>query len=160
MRGVQLIKNQLEKIDKKILSALLKDGRRKFTEIAQENNVSTSKIKKHYYKLKKNGIIQKETTHVNSKKLGYYGHMSLYINVKFNQEEIFMNYARKIRGATTYHVKLNENYNVHVLIPIKHVDEIEKNTQLIKDHPVVISFKSNIWTQIESFPENLSILSV
>jgi DNA-binding Lrp family transcriptional regulator len=136
----------------------LKDGRKKFTDIAKDCNAKVSKIKKHYYKLKKTGVIIKSTTYVNQKKLGYHGHLSVYVNVKFNEEERFMKYARKIRGASTYHVKLNGNYNVHVLIPIRNMNEIEDKTQKIKDHPTVISFRANIWTQVETFPENLSVL--
>ena len=139
--------------------ALLKDSRQKFTDIAETCNVSTSNVKKRYNKLKKSGIIKSSTVIVNAKKLGYQGHLSLYVNVKFNEEKKFMDYVRKIRGATTYHVELNENYNVHVLMPIKNMDEIEVRKQQIKDHPTVISMKANLWTQIEIFPENLSMLN-
>lgn len=160
MRSVKLIQNQLDKIDKEILVALLKDSRKKFTEIAKNCNVSTSNIKKRYSKLKKTGIIKSSTAIVNAKKLGYQGNLSLYVSVRFKEEKKFMDYVRKIKGATTYHVELNENYNVHVLMPVKDMDEIEVRKQQIKNHPSVISLTANIWTQIEIFPENLSLLSV
>ena len=159
LRSVKLIQNQLDEIDKEILRALLKDSRQKFTDIAEKCNVSTSNIKKRYSKLKRSGIIRNSTVIVNAKKLGYQGSLSLYVNVKFNEEEKFMDYVRKIRGATTYNVELNENYNVHVLMPVKDMDEIEARKQQIKNHPSVISLKANIWTQIEIFPDNLSTLN-
>ena len=152
------IQDQLDDLDKKILFVLLKDGRRKFTEIAEECNVTTSKIKKHYYKLKKNGIIKSTIIHVNQKEIGYPAHLSVCVNVKVGEEERFMKYVRKIKGATAYPEKLNGKYNVGVLIPLKSMNEIEKKSQKIKDHPTVISFKSNIWTEVQTFPENLSIL--
>lgn len=96
---------------------------------------------------------------MNAKKLGYQGNLSLYVSVRFDEEKKFMEYVRKIKGATTYHVELNENYNVHVLMPVKDMDEIESRKQQIKNHPSVISLTANIWTQIEIFPENLSSLS-
>ena len=139
--------------------SLLKDARKKFTDIAEDCKVSTSSVKKRFNKLKKMGIIKSSTVIVNAKNLGYQGHLSLYVNVKFNEEAKFMDYVRKIRGATTYHVELNENYNVHVLMPVKDMNEIEARKQQIKNHPTVISLKANIWTQIEIFPENLSTLS-
>lgn len=108
--------------------------------------------------MKNTGIIKSSTVIVNAKKLGYQGHLSLYVNVKFNEERTFMNYVRQIKGATTYYVELNENYNVHVLMPVKSVDEIETRKQQIKNHPTVISLKANLWTQIELFPDNLSTL--
>ncbi len=160
MRSVKLIRNQVDKIDKEILTELLKDSRQKFTAIAEKCNVSTSNIKKRYSKLKKTGVIKNSTVIVNAKKLGYQGHLSLYVNVKFSEEKKFMDYVRRIRGATTYHVELNENYNVHVLMPVKSMNEIEARKQQIKNHPSVISLKANIWTQVEIFPENLSTLSL
>lgn len=90
--------------------------------------------------------------------MGYQGHLSIFVNVKFGEVERFMAYARRIKGATTYPVKLNGKYNVHVLIPIKNMDEIEEKTQKIKDHPTVINFNSNIWTEVNVFPENMSVL--
>ncbi len=160
MRRVKLIHNQLDKIDKEILVALLNDSRKKFTDIAKDCEVSTSNIKKRYGKLKKLGIIKSSTVIVNAKKLGYQGHLSMYVSVKFNEEKKFMDYVRRIRGATTYYVELNENYNVHVLMPVKNMNEIEARKQQIKNHPSVISLKTNIWTQVEIFPENLSTLSL
>lgn len=157
-RSVKIIQNQLDELDKKILLALLKDGRKKFTDIAKECNVTPSNIKKHYYNLKKTGMIMKSNTYVNQKKIGYQAHLSVCVNVKFNEQERFMDYARKLKGATTYPVKLNGMYNVHVLIPIKDMTEIEEKTQKIKDHPTVISYRANIWTHVEMFPENLSVL--
>lgn len=146
---------QLDKIDKEILVTLLKDSRTKFTDIAKKCHVSKYTIKKRYDKLVKIGIIKQSTVIINPKKLGYLGHLSLYIKVKFNEEKEFMRYAITIKGATAYQVKLNENYNVHVLIPVKNMDEIEKRKQEIINHSAVMNFKANIWTHIESYPENL-----
>ena len=120
--------------------------------------MSTSNIKKRYNKLVKTGIIKNSTVIVNAKKMGYQGHLSLYVNVKFDEEQKFMDYVRQIKGATTYYVELNENYNVHVLIPVKSMDEIEERKHQIKNHPSVVSLKANLWTSIELFPENLSTL--
>ncbi|MCW4021771.1 MAG: Lrp/AsnC family transcriptional regulator [archaeon] len=157
-RGVKVIQIQLDELDKKILIELLKDARKKFTDIAKNFDVSTSNIKKRYSKLVKMGIIKNSTVVVNAKKLGFQGHLSLYVNVKHNEEKKFMDYVKQIKGATTYYVELNENYNVHVLLPVKRMDEIEERKQQIKNHPTVISLKANIWTNIELFPENLSML--
>lgn len=137
---------------------LLRDSRRKFIDIAKECNVSICTITKRYSILKKKGIIKKSTVILNPKKLGYLGHLSLYVKVKFNEKKEFMDDALKIKGATAYPIELHENYNVHVLILVKDMDEIEIKKQQIKNHPSVISLRANIWTQIETFPENLSKL--
>lgn len=108
--------------------------------------------------MKESGIIKSSTIIVNAKKLGYQGHLSLYVKVKFNEVEKFMRYTNNIIGATTYHVKLNENYNVHILLPVKNMNEIEDRKEQIKNHPTVITVKTNIWTEIRVLPENLSVL--
>ena len=63
----------------------------------------------------------------------------------------------KIEGATVYQVKLNNNYNVHVLILVRNMAELEIKKQEINNHPDVIGSLANIWTRMESYPDNLSI---
>ncbi|PVX25318.1 MAG: hypothetical protein CW691_04880 [Candidatus Bathyarchaeum sp.] len=158
VRSVNPISKQLDHIDKIILVSLLKDSRKKFTEIAKECAVSASNIKNRYNEIKKAGIIKDSTIIVNVNKLGYQGHLSLYVNVKFDEVKKFIKYTNKIPGIITYHVKLNENYNVAVLLPIKNMREIEYRKEQIKNHPAVINVKANIWTEIKTIPENLSAL--
>ena len=147
---------KMKNIDKKILHILLKDSRKKFSEIAKECAVSTSTVKNRYNEMKKTGIIKKSTLVVDASKLGYEGHLSLYANVKSNEIEKFRKYVANISGATSYHVELNENYNMHVLIPIKSIKEIEDRKEQIMNHPSVTSLRANIWTEISVFPENIS----
>ena len=69
-----------------------------------------------------------------------------------------MRYVNSIPGATSYHVELNKNDNMHVLMPVKNMKEIEERKEQIKNHPSVINVKANIWTEIMVIPENLSVL--
>jgi len=138
----------------------LKDSRKKFTDIAKECGVSVTTIKNRYSELKKSGIVLGSTVIVNVKNLGYEGYLSLYVNAKFDEVEQFLEYVNKLPGVMTYHVTLNENYNVHVLLPVKSMQEIERRKEQIKNHPSVIDVKANIWTEIKSIPENLSIDSL
>lgn len=96
---------------------------------------------------------------MNVRKLGYSGYLSLYVKTKFDEIEQFIKFTNKIPGSMTAPVLLNENYNVHVLIPVKGVTEIEQKKDQIKNHPSVIEVKANIWREIVSFPENLSLES-
>ena len=153
--GVSAI-SELDDIDIKMMKILLKNSRKKFTEIAKECGVSVTTIKNRYTELKKAGIIMGSTVIVNVKNIGYEGHLSLYVNVKFDEVQQFLEYANKLPGVMTYHVTLNENYNAHVLLPVKTMQEIEQRKEQIKKHPSVIDVKANIWTEIKCIPENLS----
>lgn len=147
---------KIKNIEKKILYSLLKDSRKKFSEIAEECSVSISTVKNRYNEMKKNGIIKNSTLIVDASKLGFEGHLSLFANVKSNEIEEFRKYVDNISGATSYPVELNENYNIHVLFPIKNIREIEKRRDQILNHPSVINLRANLWTEIIVLPENIS----
>ncbi|PVX26628.1 MAG: hypothetical protein CW691_00855 [Candidatus Bathyarchaeum sp.] len=136
------------------MKILLKDSRKSFTEIAKECGVSITTIKNRYSELEKAGIILGSTVIVNVKNLGYVGHLILYVNVKFDQVEQFLEYTNKIPGVMTYHVTLNKNHNAQVLLPVKNMNEMELRRKQIKKHPSVIDVKANVWTAIRSIPEN------
>jgi DNA-binding Lrp family transcriptional regulator len=158
--GASAISEKIDEIDVKIMKILLKDSRKKFTDIAKECGVSVTTIKNRYSELKKSGIILGSTVIVNVKNLGYEGYLSLYVNAQFDEVEQFLEYANKLPGVMTYHVTLNENYNAHILLPVKNMQEIEQRKEQIKKHPSVIDVKANIWTEIISIPENLSLDSL
>jgi DNA-binding Lrp family transcriptional regulator len=48
----------IDELDAKILANLLRDGRKKFSAIANETNVSLDVIFQHYKKMEKEGIIR------------------------------------------------------------------------------------------------------
>ena len=96
MRSVNIIRKQLDAIDKKILVCLLKDSRTKFIDIANECSVSVSNIKNRYCEMKKTGIIKSSTIIVNATKIGFEGHLSVYVNVKLNEVAKFMRYVKAL----------------------------------------------------------------
>jgi len=61
----------LDEIDLKILAMLESDGRRPFTEIAENLRVSESSVRKRVLALKRDGVIRKFTVKVDAAKLGY-----------------------------------------------------------------------------------------
>jgi len=61
----------LDEIDLKILAMLESDGRRSFTEIAENLRVSESSVRKRVLALKRDGVIRKFTVKVDAAKLGY-----------------------------------------------------------------------------------------
>ena len=61
----------MDEIDLKILAMLESDGRRSFTEIAENLRVSESSVRKRVLALKRDGVIRKFTVKVDAAKLGY-----------------------------------------------------------------------------------------
>lgn len=61
----------MDEKDEKIIELLQEDGRRPFTEIADEIGVTEATVRKRVRKLEKGGVIEKYTVEVNPEKLGY-----------------------------------------------------------------------------------------
>jgi Lrp/AsnC family transcriptional regulator for asnA, asnC and gidA len=61
----------LDEIDRKILAMLESDGRRSFTEMAENLRVSESSVRKRVLALKRDGVIKRFTVKVDAAKLGY-----------------------------------------------------------------------------------------
>lgn len=61
----------IDEIDARILHILLKDGRKDFSEIAQEIGTSRNAVQKRYVEMKKAGIIVGATTQVDNRHLGF-----------------------------------------------------------------------------------------
>lgn len=61
----------LDELDVKILKDLLKDSRKKFSDIARESGVSVPTIRARYKRLKDERYILGSTLLVNPKDLGY-----------------------------------------------------------------------------------------
>jgi DNA-binding Lrp family transcriptional regulator len=73
---------QLTEIDIQIIKELLKDGRKRFSTIAQECKTSKDIIWKHYKELKKAGVIIGASTQMDCRKLGYSGVATISISLE------------------------------------------------------------------------------
>jgi len=74
----------MDKLDYLILSELLKDASLSFVEIAEKVGSTPYTVRRHYEKLKKDGIIHKSIVSINLSKLGYQGKAFLLITVTPN----------------------------------------------------------------------------
>ncbi|XOV67876.1 MAG: Lrp/AsnC ligand binding domain-containing protein [Fluviicola sp.] len=63
---------QLDSTDKRILKYLLRDARRKITDIASSVGMTSAAIHQRLAKIKKSGLIEGYTVQLNEKKLGYH----------------------------------------------------------------------------------------
>ncbi|MFB6088716.1 MAG: Lrp/AsnC family transcriptional regulator, partial [Candidatus Aenigmatarchaeota archaeon] len=61
----------MDEKDKKIIEMLKEDGRRPFTQIAEQIGVTETTVRKRVKKLEDGGVIERYTVDVDPSKLGY-----------------------------------------------------------------------------------------
>lgn len=142
---------RIDDLDKKILNALLEDGRVSFTELADTLGVSHGTIHVRVNKLKEAGIITGITAKLDTQKLGY--QIGCFIGVKLMHTGDYPRVLNKLKSLSsvckayfttgTYNVLLKvscldmdhfHNFLVHELQSIKEIQSTE--TLIILDQPI------------------------
>jgi len=149
---------KIDEIDAKILKDLLIDGRKEFTEIAKEAQLSKDVIWQHYNKMKKEGIIVGATIQLNYEALGYNVSASFIIDVPANQQQQAIEQLRKIPGIYDAY-RWGSHSRLWAVSDLMKADQIEHVKQLIKKLPSVLRLEVEIWTGVRRLPENLSVLT-
>ena len=149
---------KIDEIDAKILKDLLIDGRKAFTEIAREAQVSKDAIWQHYNKMKKEGIIIGATIQLNYIALGYNVYASIFVDVPVSQQQQVMEQIRKMPGLFGAYRWGSPSRLWAPVSDLMKAEQIEPVKQLIKKIPSVLKLEVEIWTGIKNNPENLSVL--
>ena len=146
----------LDRIDVKILKDLLKDSRKRFSDIAKETGVSVPTIRSRYKRLKKEQYILGSTILVNPKDLGYETVASIYMNVK--PEEV-KNFIKTIDNIELYslHYDHAKEFNVHVEVFLKRNEDLQHITQKFRQNKAVLEMEITLWVDNFDFPENIPI---
>lgn len=154
MRISGIVMKELTEIDSKIIKALLEDGRKSFSTIAQEGHTSKDIIWKHYKELKKAGIIQGATTQVNCRKLGYSGVATISIGLETqNLAKAFERLkSMSDMGIFRYY---NTSNNLAVITRIKNLNDLEKVKEMISKENDVNEITTNLWLDVRNMPENI-----
>lgn len=149
---------KIDEIDAKILKDLLIDGRKEFTEIAREAQVSKDVIWQHYNNMKKEGIIVGATIQLNYAALGYNVSASFFVDVPLSERRHVVEQLRKIPGIyDTY--RWGSHSRLWAVTDLMRAEQIERVKHLIKKLPSVLHIEVEIWTGVKNMPENLSILN-
>ena len=147
---------KIDEIDVKILKALLEDARTNFTDIARDCGVSAPSIVKRFYNLKRSGIITGTSIIVDLKKMGYAYRLSIDMNIdgdkKFHVLEMC---TKSLNSIVCYEVV--GKYDVHAVVYIKSLEEIEQIRDIIKRQKGVKRIGLTATYEGGFFPENLLI---
>lgn len=85
----------MDKIDEKILLALIKNARQTTTQIAKQVRVSRDVVRYRMAQLEKQGIIRDYVTNIDTEKLGHISAL-LFVSIKAEAEKEFIDYINRL----------------------------------------------------------------
>ncbi len=150
---------ELDEIDVKILSALIRDARTKLKEIAEDCGLSSNSVFKRIKHLKDIGVIVGATLYPDARQFGYTHIATVGINLDYNQENEIVKLIRE--RAKMNLIELSSSigkYDVCAFMLTKSLQELDNITQAIRKHPGVKRIAVNIWVSEPYFLlENLDL---
>ena len=150
---------ELDEIDVKILSALIRDARSKLKEIAKDCGLTSNAIFKRIKHLKSVGVIVGTTLYPDAKEFGYTHIATIGINLDYAQENEIIKLI--LERAKTKLIELSSSigkYDLCAFMLTKNLQELDNITQAIRKHPGVKRMAVNIWVSEPCFLlENLDL---
>ncbi len=141
-------------IDVQILKALLYDGRRSFTDLADELGTTKDVIWNHYTELKNNGVIVGSTVQLNFQKCGFTGVAMILLSVDSQDIASTLEHLTNLSGFGGFR-HYNSPYNLSVITQLKSLNELEVSKQKISRQNKVNNMKTYFWCDVRNIPENI-----
>lgn len=133
----------LDKIDHKILSHLLEDGRCSFSQIAKDVNLTDVAIKKRFDRLKRKGIISSVSADINLKALGYENPIFVQIRSEISKNKDLIKRLKSIDYLIELHQVLGE-YNLLAKLIVPNIDSAEKFIEQLGVLDGVLDIKTQV----------------
>lgn len=131
----------LDKIDHKILSLLLEDGRASFSVIAKEVNLTDVAIKKRVERLKRRGIINVITADLNLKILGFENPIFVQIRSELSKNKDVIKRLKELDYVMEVYQVLGE-YNILARLVVPDLDSAEKFVEMLGNMDGVLDIKT------------------
>ena len=149
---------KLKEIDKKILKELLIHGRKDFSKIAKNLNVTSKMVWNRYSILKKAGVIIGATTHVNYRKC--YGLYTVFtIKMPPDRRDKAIENINKMSRVYIILKGIQKNI-LSIGITIENLNEIDSVKNKLSAITWADEIESEIWLDIINIPENLKALKI
>jgi DNA-binding Lrp family transcriptional regulator len=147
---------RLDDIDVKIIKDLLEDGRKSFSSIAEECNISSATVRDHFKKLEEVGIIVGATLLYNCSILGYRGLATLLLNV---ESQHVNDVLKRLQEKTHFLPKrqYNAEHNIFVITAWKSPRDLYIVKESIRRQNPIVECKTYLWSDVGNQPENLAI---
>lgn len=152
-----MARQKIDTVDITILRNLQRDARTKYTDIANECNVSVDTIIKRYRKLKKQGIITNTTLLLDPRRFDDEVIANFSIDVEPQSIQEVITYLDKQPGiAFTTHA-LGE-YDIFTIATARNMNEMNNLKEHIQSHTMVREVKTSIWVdQFLLCPQNFEL---
>ena len=141
-----------------ILKELLKDGRKSFTQIANELGQTKAAICKRFKEMEKSGIIVGSTIQLDYARLGYNAVGTIEFKADPENIDDLVNTISEIPNTYTV-IKSNNRTDVTVVVEkLKDIEEFNKLKEFIKGRRTVSEVVTYIWMGTRNIPENLKLV--
>lgn len=131
----------LDKIDHKIISLLLEDGRASFSSIANEVKLTDVAIKKRVERLRRRGIVNSITADINLKSLGYENPIFVQIRSELSKNKDVIKKLRELDYVLEIYQVLGE-YNIFAKLVVPDLDSAEKFVERLGTLDGVLDIKT------------------
>jgi DNA-binding Lrp family transcriptional regulator len=147
---------EIDHIDAIIIKELLIDGRRNFTEIAEECKLPKSMIQKRYRELKNAGIIVGATVQLDYPSFGYNAVGNIVFKVEPQQADQIVEDVKKIPNIHNAW-RTARTSEINAVVTMESLAKLETIKESIRKIPSVLELKTYIWTGIRNIRENLAL---
>ena len=131
----------LDKVDSKIISILLEDGRASFSTIANEVKLTDVAIKKRVERLKRRGIISSISADLNLKTLGYENPIYVQIRSELSKNRDVIKKLKELDYVLELAQVLGE-YNIFAKLVVPDLDYAEKFVERLGNLDGVLDIKT------------------
>jgi DNA-binding Lrp family transcriptional regulator len=147
---------ETDEIDRKVLSALIKNSRAKLKDIAKNCGVSSVTVLHRIKRLEELGVITGATLFPNLRELGLIA-ATLGIDVEAGQEEEILALIEKQTNLVEPALSFGK-YDLCALIFADNLSSLENITQLVRKHSGVKRITTNMWVSKPAFNfENIDL---
>ncbi len=150
-------KRKLDEIDVIILRRLQKNARTKYSDIAEECDVSVDTIIKRFKKLKDNGIVTGTTLLLDPRKFGEDVIANFSIDVEPSSVGEVLEFMKKQNGINFATHAMGE-YDIFSIATRRNMNEMNNLKETIQSHIMVREVKTSIW--VDKFllcPQNFEL---
>ena len=143
---------ELDEINVKILSALIRDARTKLKEIAEDCGLSSNAVFKRIQHLKDVGVIVGTTLYPDAKEFGYTHIATVGVNLDYAQATKIANLF--LERAKEKLIELSSSigkYDLCAFMFARSLQDLDSITQAIRKHPGVKRVAVNIWVSEPCF---------
>ena len=131
----------LDKVDHKIISLLLEDGRASFSNIASEVKLTDVAIKKRFERLKRRGIINSISADINLRVLGYENPIFVQIRSELSKNKDVIKKLKDLDYVLDLNQVLGE-YNLLAKLVVPDLDSAEKFVESLGKMDGVLDIKT------------------